>query len=283
MACICAKLQDNLYRKIVSTDTKEVIYSPANVDTSESVPYSPYSALEEGEWYSIDNASAQPYKIDLMTSDYSSVDFESLSRDEFGKISFIFVQTEEKENKIYFQQVSRSKLISKKALVCFGESFKYDSDRLEIVINPVPDAIYDKNTDILYFKKLESITSIFNGIDELYKEATEDEVKAFLNSDFIKLKPSYDASKVKVMNRKRIALAIKVLENLDERSKNNIFKYIREYCPKLSSSETSFEIGNEEELKLLLFGIDQRFYTTPVGGEKRIAKSVVLIKDTSKN
>lgn len=278
MACICAKLQDNLYRKIVSTD--EDIYLPADVDTSESVPYSLDAALEEGEWYSIDNASAQPYKIDLMTSDYSSVDFESLSRDEFGKISFIFVQ---KDNKLYFQHVSKSKLISKKSLVCFGESFKYDSDCLEIVINPVPDAIYDKNTDVLYFKKFASITSIFYGIKEAYKTATDEEVEAFLNSDFITLKSDYEASKVKVMNRKRIALAIKVLENLDERSKNNIFKYIKDYCPSLSSSGTSFEIGNEEELKLLLFGIDQRFYTTPVGGEKRIAKSVVLIKDTYKN
>lgn len=278
MACICAKLQDNLYRKIVSTD--EDIYLPADVDTSESVPYSLDAALEEGEWYSIDNASAQPYKIDLMTSDYSSVDFESLSRYEFGKISFIFVQ---KDNKLYFQHVSKSKLISKKSLVCFGESFKYDSDRLEIVINPVPDAIYDKNTDVLYFKKFASITSIFYGIKEAYKAATDEEVEAFLNSDFITLKSDYEASKVKVMNRKRIALAIKVLKNLDERSKNNIFKYIKDYCPRLSSSGTSFEIGNEEELKLLLFGIDQRFYTTPVGGEKRIAKSVVLIKDTSKN
>lgn len=274
MACICAKLQDNRYRKIASTD--ETIYSNKSIDTSMSMPYRPSALLDEGEWFSIDNASAQPYKIDLLTSDYSSVDFESLSRYEFGNISFIFVQI---DNQLCIQKVSKSKLIAKKALVFFGESFKYNSDRLEIVINPVPDAIYDKNTDILYFKKLKSITSIFDGIDELYKEATEDEVKAFLNSDFIKLKPGYDASKVKVMNRKRIALAIKVLENLDERSKNNIFKYIKEYCPRLSSSETSFEIGNEEELKLLLFGIDQRFYTTPVGGEKRIANSVTSFKD----
>lgn len=274
MACICAKLQDNLYRKIVSTD--EAIYLSNDIDTGVSMSYRPATLLDEGEWFSIDNASAQPYKIDLLTADYSSVDFESLSRDEFGKISFIFIQI---DNQLCIQKVSKSKLIAKKALVCFGESFKYDSDRLEIVINPVPDAIYNKDTDVLYFKKLESITSIFKGIEELYKEATDEETKEFLSSDFIKLKPDYDVSKVKTMNRKRIALAIKVLENLDERSKNNIFKYIREYCPKLSSSETSFEIGNEEELKLLLFGIDQRFYTTPVGGEKRIANSVTSFKD----
>lgn len=38
---------------------------------------------------------------------------------------------------------------------------------------------------------------------------------------------------------------------------------------------TSFEVGSEDELKMLLYGIEQRFYTTVVGGEKRIANSVI--------
>jgi hypothetical protein len=40
-------------------------------------------------------------------------------------------------------------------------------------------------------------------------------------------------------------------------------------------TDTSFEVGTEDELKMLLYGIEQRFYTTIVGGEKRIANSVV--------
>ena len=57
--------------------------------------------------------------------------------------------------------------------------------------------------------------------------------------------------------------------------KGEVFTYIGEYCPELKVSETSFEVGNEEELKMLLYGIEQRFYTTIVGEEKRIANSVV--------
>ena len=66
-----------------------------------------------------------------------------------------------------------------------------------------------------------------------------------------------------------------ILGVLDADSKNNIFAYIGEYCPDLRATDTSFEVGTEEELKLLLYGIEQRFYTTVVGGEKRIANSVV--------
>jgi len=166
-------------------------------------------------------------------------------------------------------------LVSKKCILCLGEDFEYNADRREIVINTIPDAIYNKNTDVLYFKRLESITSIFRGIDQLYKEATEEETTQFLANDFIQLKQDYNASKVKTANRKRIALVQKTLESLDADSKRNIFTYIGEYCPELKVSETSFEVGDEEELKMLLYGIEQRFYTTIVGGEKRIANSVV--------
>ena len=70
-------------------------------------------------------------------------------------------------------------------------------------------------------------------------------------------------------------MAQKTLNELNDDEKRGIFNYIGEYCPGLIASENSFEIGSEEELKLLLYGIEQRFYTTIVGNEKRIANSVL--------
>ena len=109
----------------------------------------------------------------------------------------------------------------------------------------------------------------------LYREATQEETDSFLANDFISLKDDYSGSKVKTANRKRIALAAKTLSELDEPDRKNIFKYIGDYCPGLKVSENSFEVGSENELKMLLYGIEQRFYTTPVGGEKRLANSVI--------
>ena len=237
MANLCAKLKQrekNKYRKIVSTD--EPVYSIEDITINTSTPYVPGAALEEGEWFSVQNASSQEYKIDLLTTEHCTVDFNSMNRSEFGSVDFVFTEIGN--------------------LLCFQN-------------------VYNKTTDVLYFKRLESITSIFRGIDQLYKEATEEETTQFLANDFIQLKQDYNASKVKTANRKRIALAQKTLESLDADSRRNIFTYIGEYCPELKVSETSFEVGDEEELKMLLYGIEQRFYTTIVGGEKRIANSVV--------
>ena len=41
--------------------------------------------------------------------------------------------------------------------------------------------------------------------------------------------------------------------------------------------KNSFIVKSNEDLSLVLYGIGQRFYTTPVGGEKRIANSVIKL------
>lgn len=273
MATLCAKLRQrekNKYRKIVSVE--DTFYSNKDVKISSSVPYAPGAVLEDGEWFKIQNFTMQNYSIDLIASDFSSGDFSSLSRDEFKNVDFVFIKI---GDLVCFQNVSKAKLVSKKCVLCLGQAFTYQDDRKEIIINDVPDAIYDKAKDELYFRRLESITSIFKGIDQLYRAATEEETEQFLSSDFIHLKDGYSATDVKTPNRKKIALAQKTLSALDKDSKTHIFEYIGNYCPTLKSTESSFDVGSEDELKLLLYGIEQRFYTTIVGGEKRIANSVV--------
>ena len=98
---------------------------------------------------------------------------------------------------------------------------------------------------------------------------------SFLQSNFIILKNDYGTSNVKTANRKRIALALKTLSELNSEEKSNIFSYIGEYCPDLKTEDNAFSVSSEDELKMVLFGIEQRFYTTLIGGEKRIANSVI--------
>lgn len=247
------------------------IFVPENTSTSS---YTPGAALQDDDWFCITNVREKEYSIDLLSETFSTADFESLTRAEFDKVDYLFVL----DGKfIFFQNVSKSKLVSQKRIVHFGEGFTYKTDCAEIVINDLPDAIYDKTTDSLFFRRLESITGIFRGIDMLYREATQEETDSFLANDFIILKGDYSSSKVKTANRKRIALAAKTLSELDESDRKHIFKYIEDYCPDLKVSENSFEIGSENELKMLLYGIEQRFYTTPVGGEKRLANSVITL------
>ncbi len=271
---VFVKLKSKEFRKIVSLENEE-IYPARQSLFQNAVDYTPEYKLEEDEWFKITNFSKNDYGIkNLLKQNFDSVDFNSLTKQEFDEIDFLFTEIEQS---IFFQNIPKSQLLKKKMIGNFGESFKYIAESKQIFIKEIPDAVYDTQTDALYFRKLESITGIFKGIDQLYREATTEETEKFLKNDFISLDNEYDVSKVKIPNRKRIALATDILNNLSAADKKNIFNYISEYCSNLKKDESSFLISSEDDLKLILFGIQQRFYTTPVGNEKRIANSVIKL------
>ncbi len=145
-----------------------------------------------------------------------------------------------------------------------------------MIIKQIPDAIYVKDEDVLYFKKLVDVKNIFPETEKLYIEATDEQTNTFLANDFIRLTNDYNILKVKSANRKRISMAIETLNRMNEIQKKQIKEYTADYFPNLNFDIDlgNFEIGDEESLKNLIFGIEQRFYTTIVGAEKRVANSV---------
>lgn len=64
-----------------------------------------------------------------------------------------------------------------------------------LVIKDIPDAVYIIKDDKLIFRTLSSISNIFKGIEDLYREATNTEVQQFLESDFIDLKEDFLSEK----------------------------------------------------------------------------------------
>jgi hypothetical protein len=263
----------NKYRKVISD--KSIFVLPDNLDNA--VAYNPNTLLDDGDWFVITEFSSKEYFLDLLVANFDSVDYEQLGSREFEKLDFLFSYQDEN---YFFQNILKSQLVRKK-LISFGEPFSFDENSASIVIKDIADAIYDKNKDNLYFRKLSSITSIFGGIDQLHREATETETAKFLNSDFISLINNFSSHDVKIANRKRIALALDTLRNFNDRDKDTVFEYIHDYCPELSATNNSFSIGGENDLKMLLFGIEQRFYTTPVGEERRIANSIISMNQES--
>lgn len=264
------RLSKKPYFKLVSDHT---LFESTNVALTACVPYSPDHNLDEDSWFKVAQFSQQPFCIDVLKSNFDSKDYNDLKKEQFPNIAFIFgVQDDD----FYFQKVTPSLFIKRK-IIGFGEIAAIEEGGSRLVINDQPDAIYFKEADTLVFRNLATISSIFKGIDALYREATQQEAETFLQSEFIDLKDNYDASQVSKPNRKRIALAIDSLAKMSDQDKVGILSYIGDYCEqKLKFDEVAkqFEISTDDELKLLLYGIEQRFYTTLFGQEKRLANSV---------
>ena len=263
----------NKYRKLLSTD--ENLYCLPDKLIESSCPYTPGATLETGEWFKISEFSEKDFSIEITQKDYETVDYDSLQKAEYSQVDYLFAKI---DDNLFFQNISKSKLVKKKGILGFGEGYRYERETAIFFINEYPDAIYIPAEDDLYFQRLEPIASIFGGISELYREATEHEVEEFLQNDFIDLTDGFESSKVKVANRKRIAMAMDTLSKMHDDDKKQIFAYICDYCPDIVTPEQKFKVGSEENLKMVLFGIEQRFYTTLVGGEKRIANSVVPLQ-----
>lgn len=268
--CVKLRLRGNgtKYRMIASTEDN--VFGEVNDLVESEIDYIPNLLLGWGEWFCIKDASTQDYAIDLLLNEYDSTDFESFDISEFRQIAYLFVMH---GDIIFFQNVSPKKLVPKRCLRSFGTQFEFSSTQKEVEVHAIPDAIYDRNTDKLYFKKLESLTKIFKGADNLYRAATDEETKLFLQSSFITLRDGYSVTSVKKPNRKGIFQASKILSILDGDQKIKIFDYIGEYCPDLRAGNCIFAIGNERDLKMLLDGIQKRYYRDILTNEPQIAEA----------
>ena len=264
------------YRKLISVDDN--VYENITSLVQESLLYNPNTLLEsKNQWYKLTEFSHNEFlNSNLNSIIESSASYSMLKHEEWGLLVYLLVIN---DNFIYIQGIGKNISVKKKKLFKISDGFQYDAQREEIIIKDIPDAIYDIGADTLYFQKLLSLTKIFPGIDSLYKEATDQEIKTFLKQSFIILKNSFSYSEVKTLNRKRIALLQGMMVDLSIEEKMRIISYIGEYCSSLKRVEDAFEIGTEKDLKLLLYGLQERFYTTPIGDEKRIANSIIPIKE----
>ena len=271
-AKVKSRTKANKYRVFLDSENK--IYNNKEDIIEETVAYDPATVLDSGMWFYIDSFSHKDFSIEIISDEFNPVDYTMLSRDEYDSLEYLF---EIDHDTYYFQNLGKAKLIRKKGIVRIGNEFKYYDDYAAIPVNDYPDAIYDKVEDKLFFRELSSITRIFPGISDLFREATDQETEEFLGQDFIVLGTDLTVEKVKTPNRKRIALAMETLSKLKPKEKRQIFAYISTYCPDIKNDDKSFKINSDDELTMLLYGLEERFYTTQVGKEKRIANSVIKI------
>lgn len=256
----------------VMSDERDLFDIP---EFSDSQPYSPAYKLDDGEWYKLDNFLSRDYENGLIENTFNSTDYNQIIRQQYSKINYL---CSKQGDFFLFQKMSSTRLLYKKWISLSGTP-TLEINQPIIILNNFVDAFYDINDDSLYFKSITRIKSMFKGIEELYREATQDEVDAFLKHDFISLEETFTSNNVKTANRKRIAMAIDTLDQFTQNDEKQIFQYIHSYCEDVPFNDETFLISTENHLKKILYGIEQRYYTTLLGNEKRLANSVLTLNN----
>lgn len=261
------KRKQKMFR-IIETETNVYDIGQLNLN---GVDYNPATLIEDSELYKLTNFSNSSFTLDFLQNDLDSVNHDQISKADLKKLSFICTV---QDNLYFFQIINSSFFISKKWFSI--EELTLETEKPIITINPFADAIYDKVNDILYFKKLTAAQKIFKGMDQLYRAATDGETQTFLSNDFLDVNVDFVANKVTVPNRKRIALVNETLNRFTEDEKQAIYDYTNQYGH-VTYENGKFKIESDDDLKFVLWGIEQRFYTTQIGGERRVANSIIPI------
>lgn len=259
------------------------IYEVEDISFESSKAYSNETLIEDGEWFVIEDFSKKDFSdffVNKVSSDtFEATSFSQMKKSDFGEINYICSYQD--NNLLCFQKVLTNSMKPRKFLGLTNSSaspFVYDKKFSAIFINTYPDAIYRKDKDDLHFQKLEKLTTIFKGIDQLYKAATQKEVDNFLKNDFIKTAETYKFSKVTKGNRKRIASIQSTLDQLTPEKKDDFFLYAKNYCPELINDTGCFYISSESDLEMVTSVFQERFYTTTMSSEKRRANSIQIIQ-----
>lgn len=247
----------------------------SDLDFSNAKNFEADSLLGENEWWQIDSFKNTKYcTIDFLKEEsFNSQKYDPLSSLNTDKIKYIVSYQD--SNLFCFQKVAKVNKL-KKVLSINGPRMELQEKNF-IRINDIPDAVYNRNADILFFKSPASINSIFSGINEIEKIATDIEVSNFISNSFISLASGFDSTSINLPNRKRIAKASEEWNKFDDEDKTQIREYILEFYPGFHIENNKFVAENDKDLTVLLWGIEQRFYTTPVDNEKRVANSVQKI------
>lgn len=275
MNYLLARVKDRKekYRKVITMDSS-FYECPENLSNNHE--YTPSYKLENDEWYSISDFSKKEFCNEFINNELDTTAYKVLDKAELCDVIYLCAL---QDDICYFQRVFKHSVLEKKRAISLGDEITVKKNLKQIVLSDIADAMYIINDDKLYFRKLETIAPRFRGIDSLYREATNDEISEFLEEPFIQVGEEYSVEKVGKANRQRIAMVIENFNHLEQEQKSEIFQYINRHYPQLEFDGTVFTIRGEDDMKYLLYGLEQRYYTTPATNEKRIANSVRIIPE----
>jgi len=236
------------------------------------IDYDPNNT-ESGQWFKIESFNEKDGFLRLLDIDFDVADLSSLTSDQFTEHNIDFVAYY-CDHKYYIQKFTKANFMKKKWFSLDGNAVRYHEEDGLIYINPIPNCIYDNQTKRIYFMDISKAYSVFGDLKLDYKAATETETKRMLQSDLISTANGFNAANVGVSNRKRITSILAKYNAYEPAKKAQLRQYIHEtvgaHLP-FDKTTGKFIVANDIQLRLLLYGVQQRLYQPPLEDEVQVA------------
>ncbi len=253
------------------------------IDTSAKIKFLPDYKLDDNEWFYVDiNAEDKV----MMMAPYlpaldSTVDANNIISSQYKELAVLYLASKDSDGKIkiIFNRIFNKFYIASKVYLKFidsGEATVTTEENM-VEFNSNVDAYWDDATSKLYFKSYSTIKPLFKGIDKFYRSATSEEVDSFVNSDFFKVEKSFKSENLGERALKHIAGIIDEesidLNNLEVRKKYN--EYAKGYSESGISinKDGKFILTKVSDLTHVINLLQERYYTSQITKEKRVAHS----------
>ena len=257
-----------IYRKLENTDDISELVAP-EIDPENSREFDPEIKLEQEEWFYIEMDDEQMSMIKEYEDKFlNTAGLNAVSEEEFSKIDLIFRKVE--NDGLVFQKITQSKRLVDKSIL----KWRYRSRRAErtIIENGIElkcenDAYFDGN-DKLYFKNFRTIRSLFKGIDDYYRIASQTEVDEFKEFNLVNFVSDF---KIKTNNLKMLAVLKDYDIDLDDIAvKSTLLRTYSQYPSQEFELDDNqnFIIDSNKKLTCLLKLALGRLYTNPITHHK---------------
>ena len=225
MNTLLAYIQGDATYKVLSKE--EPIYEPGLLNFEHNCEFAEGADLDDDEWFKLEMFNEKPYFLTFLGEDIAAAQYNQLPEDRYADITYL-VAIQDNGNTFCFQRLT-SQSVLKKKLLSISQAPVIKKLEKTILMEDLPHSVYKKDERCLYFKRLSAITSVFPGIDDLYREATQEETASFMASPFMEEEGQIEQDKISSANRKRLHAAAEKLSHLTPKQQNRILDYIHKY------------------------------------------------------
>lgn len=274
MGALIAKVKNNDQWVLIRDQVEIEVLD--NVDLTDSMIYDPNNQVSH-QWFRIESLKNTEYFNNLFATSVETGELQTIAADKLDDIKFFAYFS---NGKFYIQRMLSGCYIKKASFWTMGNNIQFSNDNKMVTINPISDGIYDVENDVLYFQELNRLYNIFHNIKKEYVQGTSDVVDNFLTNDMIRISGDFSVEKVSLSNRKRIYDVAQTYNAYSAEQRNELKRYIHEYCSEdleYDDNNNAFNVHDDVELRLLLFGMQMRFYKQPLVCEVQVATSTTGI------